>query len=155
MNVILDVYGSGDPNKYFTSSMTRIRYRGPLQYENVQPTMANYDVLILPSRHDGWGVVVNEALNQGVPAIVSDTVGAKCLLESTGAGIVFRNGNVQELSDVINTLISSPESLRELRQKAMEVSGLIQPNNGTMYLLDVFKFYFYKQGQKPQAIWCK
>jgi glycosyltransferase involved in cell wall biosynthesis len=34
------------------------------------------DIFVLPSRYDGWGVVVNQALGAGLPIICSDAVGA-------------------------------------------------------------------------------
>ena len=34
------------------------------------------DVFVLPSEHEPWGLVVNEAMNAGKPVIVSDRVGA-------------------------------------------------------------------------------
>lgn len=43
--------------------------------------VASHDCLILPSRFDSFGMVVAEAMAVGVPAIVSDRVGAKCIIE--------------------------------------------------------------------------
>lgn len=43
--------------------------------------IARHDCLVLPSRFDSFGMVVPEALAVGVPVIVSDRVGAKCIIE--------------------------------------------------------------------------
>lgn len=43
--------------------------------------VARHDCLILPSRFDSFGMVVPEAMAVGVPAIVSDRVGAKSIIE--------------------------------------------------------------------------
>ena len=42
----------------------------------IPSVFAEADVFCLPSRHDGWGVVVNEALGAGLPIVASDGVGA-------------------------------------------------------------------------------
>src|SRR5262249_13334172 len=48
------------------------------------------DVFILPSRYDGWGVVVNQALGAGMPIICSDMVGAgRDLVEKDVNGLLF------------------------------------------------------------------
>lgn len=49
--------------------------------------IARHDCLVLPSRFDSFGMVVVEAMAVGVPVIVSDRVGAKCIIEQhPGAG---------------------------------------------------------------------
>ena len=42
--------------------------------------LPGYDLLLLPSRHDGWGAAVNEALMAGIPALVSARCGSSSLI---------------------------------------------------------------------------
>jgi glycosyltransferase involved in cell wall biosynthesis len=151
-NVILDLYGPGDKQKYdnFGSSLC---YKGILPFETVQSTIRKYDVLILPSRHDGWGVVVNEALLQGLPVIASSRVGAKQLVEASGAGLIFESENVNDLVEKIKMVINNPVMLDEMKKKASQVGQRILPEQGAGYFLDVLKYYFYKIGSRPSTIW--
>ena len=57
------------------------------------------DCLVLPSdASETWGLVVNEALAAGLPAVVSDEVGsAPDLVKSGETGALFTRGNVEEL----------------------------------------------------------
>jgi len=43
--------------------------------------LPGYDLLVMPSRHDGWGAAVNEALTAGIPALVSGRCGSASLIE--------------------------------------------------------------------------
>lgn len=43
--------------------------------------VARHDCFVLPSRFDSFGMVVPEAMAAGVPALVTDRVGAKCIIE--------------------------------------------------------------------------
>jgi len=151
--VTLDVYGPGDPKLFIPNNSKQIIYKGVIPTEQTQTVIANYDALLLPSRHDGWGLVVNEALLQGVPAIVSNKVGAKCLLERSGAGIVFRSEDAYELSRIFAELSSEPARLKEMRHNAELVGHQILPKQGAQYLLNVLSFYFFGSGVKPNAIW--
>lgn len=54
----------------------RIEYAGFQSPEDLPRFFAQADVFVLPSRYDGWGVVVNQALGAGLPIICSDQVGA-------------------------------------------------------------------------------
>ena len=72
-------------------------YRGksPLTFHGAVPqaTLAEVfragSVLVLPSLEEGFGLVVPQALNCGLPAIVSDCVGGKDLVRHRETGSVF------------------------------------------------------------------
>ncbi|WP_180028523.1 glycosyltransferase [Acinetobacter sp. YH16032] len=56
------------------------------------------DVIVLPSREDGWGVVLNEAASLGKPIIASDMVGASWhLIEDGQNGYKFKSNNFKDL----------------------------------------------------------
>jgi glycosyltransferase involved in cell wall biosynthesis len=54
----------------------RVIFLGFRNPQDLPSIFAAADVFVLPSRHDGWGLVVNEALGAGLPIIASDCVGA-------------------------------------------------------------------------------
>jgi glycosyltransferase involved in cell wall biosynthesis len=150
--ISVDLYGSGNGREYEYPE-ENIIYKGSLPYERVQPTMRQYDLVVLPSRHDGWGVVVNEAILQGIPCIVSSRVGAKCLLETTGAGLVFESENVNDLADKIRAIIETPLLLNDLQSKTLKTAEEILPEKGAQYFLDVLLYYFHGIGVRPAAVW--
>lgn len=76
-----------------------VRFYGFQPQNEVPALMSQHDVLILPSIYDGWGAVVNEALQAGMYVIVSDACGASDLMVDRRIGLVFRNGDVQQLTD--------------------------------------------------------
>ena len=64
--------------------------------------MQESDVFILPSVYDGWGAVVNEALQVGCYVIVSDACGASDLVKNNPRiGRAFRHGDDKELAECI------------------------------------------------------
>lgn len=64
----------------------RISYLGSLPNSQVLEEMQTSDVLVLPSLYDGWGAVVNEALEQGMRVLASDRCGASILLSEPWRG---------------------------------------------------------------------
>ena len=79
----------------------RIQFLG-FQQPDVLPTIfAAADMFVLPSRHDGWGVVVNEALGAGLPIIVSDRVGARDLVEHGCNGFITVAGDIDSLASAL------------------------------------------------------
>lgn len=69
------------------------------------------DVFVLPSESgETWGLVVNEAMNFGLPAIVSDVVGCGLnLIEHNKNGFIFPLGNAKELAACLDSLIIDSE----------------------------------------------
>lgn len=58
--------------------------------------------LIVPSRDEPWGVVVNEALASGTPVIASDAVGAaEDLIRDGVDGLIYPSGDVRALADAM------------------------------------------------------
>jgi glycosyltransferase involved in cell wall biosynthesis len=80
------------------------------------------DALVLPSDgNETWGLVVNEAMACGVPAIVSDRVGcAPDLIEEGRTGFVYPVGNIEELTDRIERLSAHLQSGRSFGSAVRE-----------------------------------
>lgn len=77
-----------------------IELLGTKPQTEVPSYMQQADVLILPSIYDGWGAVVNEALQAGCYVICSDACGASDLLNSEKRlGRVFRRGDAGMLAN--------------------------------------------------------
>jgi glycosyltransferase involved in cell wall biosynthesis len=81
----------------------RVSFVPGLPNADIVSAMAAADVLVLPSRFDGWGAVVNEALMVGTPVICSDRCGASDVIEHGRNGYVFEAGNAGALKDRLQT----------------------------------------------------
>jgi glycosyltransferase involved in cell wall biosynthesis len=69
------------------------------------------DVFVLPSRHEPWGLVVNEAMNAGRAVVVSDDVGCQQDLVREGeTGAVFPVGDVAALAAALERVLATPET---------------------------------------------
>lgn len=67
------------------------------------------DVLVLPSRFETWGLVVNEAMHFGLPCIVSDRVGCRLdLVENGKTGFVFSSGDAASLRACLERFLKDP-----------------------------------------------
>lgn len=77
------------------------------------------DVLVHPSYFETWGLVVNEAMQFGLPAVVSTTVGChRDLIIEGETGMVFEQGNPAALAACINRFLRASHLARDLGANA-------------------------------------
>lgn len=80
----------------------RVTYTGQIDRPALQLLYADSDVLVLPSRYEVWGLVINEALEHGLPVIATQAVGAvDDLVLSDLNGYITRTGDVAELREAM------------------------------------------------------
>ncbi len=91
------------------------------------------DVLVLPSAHETWGLVANEALACNRPVIVSDACGCAPDLAADGkAGRVYRPGDTEALASALMQLIAAPprrdliQAVSQRHSVAAAVQGVIE-----------------------------
>lgn len=91
------------------ATRARVRYAGFQAPGDLPRFFAQADVFVLPSRHDGWGVVVNQALGAGLPVIATDQVGAADDLVRDGEnGFIVPAGDVGALAAAMRRYTTEP-----------------------------------------------
>lgn len=95
--------------------LRRVRFVGSLRPDELPPLWSASDVFVLPSVHEPWGVVVNEAMAAGLPVVLSDRVGAAPdLLREGENGRSFPAGDAQALADALRATLADPAERRRM-----------------------------------------
>ena len=107
------------------TGLASIRFLG---FRNQSELPALFDaasVFVLPSRHEPWGLIVNEVMNAATPCIVSDDVGCGPDLiandpegQNKPAGFIYPVGDIPALTAALRTALASPESNAAMGQRA-------------------------------------
>jgi glycosyltransferase involved in cell wall biosynthesis len=125
LDVTLLLVGSGkDEAKYRLRVQSlgiehRVAFVGFVARAEVPRYYAASDVLVLPSRSEVWGLVINEALACGVPVIATDACGAAPdLIQDNVNGFVVPARNVEALSRSIAHFFARPELHAAMRDAA-------------------------------------
>jgi glycosyltransferase involved in cell wall biosynthesis len=95
-----------------TGNIPDVHVSGFLNQSEVARAYMAADIFVLPSVHrETWGLVVNEAMNFGLPIVCSDRVGcAADLVHDNENGLVFTAGSPESLHGALSSLISDPKS---------------------------------------------
>jgi glycosyltransferase involved in cell wall biosynthesis len=80
------------------------------------------DVFVLPSVHEPWGLVVNEAMNASRAVVTSDEVGCHEDLVRDGInGAVFPARDVPALARAMASILVSPDRAAQMGEKGREI----------------------------------
>ena len=81
------------------ASSHRVEWVGFVDWQALAPVYGSAHILCVPSRHDGWGLVVPEGLAAGLPTIATDHTGAALdLIKPRHNGWLVRAGDLDGLS---------------------------------------------------------
>jgi glycosyltransferase involved in cell wall biosynthesis len=95
------------------------------------------DTLILPSEYETWGLVINEAMSAGLPCIVSNTCGAaKDMIVQYKTGFSYKNGNIDQLIRLMNSVINNKSLLENLKKNSFLYSKKFSLQNTTKGFLN-------------------
>jgi glycosyltransferase involved in cell wall biosynthesis len=102
--------------------LERVHFVGPKSYEEIPAYYALADVFVLPSTAEAWAVVVNEAMNFGLPVIASEQVGAAHDLVEEGVnGCRFEAGDTAALTALMRRLIENPALRRQMGEASRRI----------------------------------
>ncbi len=82
-------------------------FYGLLSPEELRLLMEKADIYLFTSDfNEGWGVVLNEAMNSGCAVAVSHAVGAApFLVENNRNGMIYKSGDINALAEIIKKYI--------------------------------------------------
>nr|MBQ8244944.1 glycosyltransferase [Oscillospiraceae bacterium] len=132
----LNIIGTGEREKALQDRIVRERLEdcvhllGAMKPEEVRRHMEESEIFLFTSdRREGWGAVLNEAMNSGCAAVASHTIGAVPYLVKDGEnGMIYPSGNVEALYNKVRYLLESPEERCQIGMNA--VKTIAQEWNG-------------------------
>ena len=127
--IILDLIGEGNEEKYIHSFLEKnnlqnnIVLKSPIIEED--DLFRGIDLLVFPSTSiEGFGLVIPEAMNFGIPVIASDLIKQNSLIDDFKTGIYFKNGDSAELATKLRLLIEDENLRQSISAKAKEMIKL-------------------------------
>jgi hypothetical protein len=97
-------------------------WHGEVDAATLQTHYAAADLLVLPSLHEGYGMVVAEALAAGLPVLAS-RAGALAHTVPAGAGLLVPPGDATALQSALARLITEPGLRTHLAAGARAAAG--------------------------------
>lgn len=90
-----------------------------IQQDTLRLWYSAADALILPSFTEGMSRTMGEALACGTPVIGTDVAGISDHIRNGANGFKYKVGDIDGLARILQQVIQSPDSLRNLRKSAL------------------------------------
>lgn len=135
----LIIVGDGTQHKILENKVNeynlsdKIFFEGLQPKENLEKYYNSFDIVVIPSRFEGFGLTAIEAMSYKIPVIASKTDGLIEVIDDEINGILVKNESSEEYAKQIIQLKNEPIK--------MEYLG----NNGRKNVLEKFSFEVYEK----------
>lgn len=101
------------------AGLSEVRFAGFRNQSELPGFFALASVFVLPSRHEPWGLIVNEAMAAGCAVVVSSDVGSAADLVTDGVeGYVYPVGDIAALTHALERVLVTPKTAAQMGQAA-------------------------------------
>lgn len=128
-NIVFDIYGPLEDEEYWEKCQIQIQalpknisvaYKGVVSPENITTIMQQYHALLLPTKTENFGHIIVEAMQAGLPPIISDQT-PWLNLEENRAGWSLDLGNEEAFLEAVETLYAMDrEAYTNLSQSTID-----------------------------------
>jgi phosphatidylinositol alpha-mannosyltransferase len=127
-NLRILIAGPGDPEELIeevpTIHRSAITYIGMVTNDEKPDVFASGTVYVAPNTGgESFGIVLLEAMASGTPVLSSNLQAFERVLDYGKAGVTFKNGDSDDLAQVLIKLLSDDKKLIELREAGLARSA--------------------------------
>lgn len=122
-------------------------FTGPLSPEGVAGILGDSDIFLLPTRIEGFGLVIAEAMMSGVVPVVSRLAGiTDTIVTHNETGMLVEVDYVEGFSSAILELLSNMDNLALMRQNVLNAA---QENFTLKRMIDDYELLFGLEDDRP------
>jgi len=121
-------------------------FTGAVDHAKVAEILNNSDILVLPTRIEGFGLSIVEAMMSGAVPVVSRIKGVTDEIVSDGiTGLLIEPGDTGGFADAIASLLKNPEKLISMSEAARETAV---SRYSTEKMLDAYEKLFAEEDDR-------
>jgi len=105
-------------------SLIKHKWIESLPHSDILRLMQEHDAFVFPSLFEGFGLVITEAMSQGVPVITTDRTCGPDIITNGEDGWIINAGSTDEIKNAIESILHEPEKLKMMGNAAQEKARL-------------------------------
>jgi glycosyltransferase involved in cell wall biosynthesis len=100
--------------------INRVQFLGHVDEKSLIQYYQNSDIFVLPTLHEGYGIVILEAMSHGLPVIATNICSIPEIITHNWNGILVPPKDSRRLSEAIQDLMDSPEKRQRLKSNGLK-----------------------------------
>ncbi|MNB99434.1 GDP-mannose-dependent alpha-(1-6)-phosphatidylinositol monomannoside mannosyltransferase [compost metagenome] len=117
-SIHLTVAGISSNEVHDSAKLDNINYLGWMKSEQLRPYFIHADALILPSRWEGFPMVVLEAMSLGIPVLASNCTSLSEAVDHGQTGLLFDTSDIDNISNALTAI--DQNTLKQMGVKGRE-----------------------------------
>ena len=127
-NFSLNIIGTGELESTLKETVAKnglernVKFLGAMKPTEVRENMEKSSIYLFTSdKGEGWGAVLNEAMNSACAVVSSHAIGATpYLIKDKENGLIFKSEDIKDLYNKVKYLLDNEEKAKEIGKKAYE-----------------------------------
>ncbi len=122
----LSIWGSGQDSTLLYSMIdqynlsSQVKINAPV--DNISHQMLKSSIFVFPSRYEGFGLVLTEAMECGLPCVAFDCeCGPREIIKDNQNGLLVKVGDIEALSNTLSSLMDSDTMRREMGLQSIDI----------------------------------
>ncbi|MBD3215959.1 MAG: glycosyltransferase [Candidatus Lokiarchaeota archaeon] len=111
-------------------SRSDIVFLGTIRKSEKSEFYSKGDIFVLPTLHDAWGLVINEAIYYELPIITTNAAGASELIEMGKNGYVIPPNNIEALKNKLKILIKNDSLRQKFSENSIKMKKILNIETG-------------------------
>jgi len=108
-----------EPPKVLEAHLRKCRYIASLSHGDILRQMRQHDLFIFPSLFEGFGLVLLEAMSQGLPCITTSHTAGPDMIDHGRDGFIVPIRNTSEIVACVRKVLADPALLMAMKEAAL------------------------------------
>lgn len=138
LKVKCDIYGSGPESDHLNKLISDLALNGTVSLRGanlrLRSILPRYNLAVVPSREESFGLVVLECYDAGLPVVASNIPGLSEIIISGKTGLLFNVGDPNDLSAKIRGVIADSRFTQSIRLGGRALLQSYIPNRDLLEL---------------------